>query len=88
MPGMERLCQRASHHLIVPEMTVAVEVDGRVVGGTTSLPNFNPRIRDINSQLFPFGFIHLLPQETNIKRNRIIFHNVFLNFRCMAWDCC
>ena len=47
-------------HLIVPELAVAAEIDGKVVGATFGLPDYNPRIREINGRLFPFGFIRLL----------------------------
>ena len=40
-------------HLIVPEMAVAAEVDGRVVGATFGLPDYNPRIKEINGRLVP-----------------------------------
>ena len=69
------------HYLIVPELAIAVEVDGRVVGATFGLPDFNPRIRDINGRLYPFGFIHLLRKKRDIKRIRLISTNVLPEFQ-------
>lgn len=68
-------------HLIVPEMAVAVEVDGRVVGATFGLPDFNPRVRRINGRLYPFGFIHLLRKKRDIKKIRIISTNVLPEYQ-------
>ncbi len=68
-------------YLIVPELAVAVEVDGRVVGATFALPDFNPRIRRINGRLFPFGFVHLLRRKRDIKKIRIISTNVLPEFQ-------
>lgn len=77
---MEHLA-KGLQHLIVPEMAVAVEVDGRVVGATFGLPDFNPRIRSINGRLFPFGFIRLLCKKQAIKRIRIISTNVLPEYQ-------
>ncbi len=68
-------------HLMVPELAIAVEVDGRVVGATFGLPDYNPRIRRIDGRLFPFGFIHLLRKKQNIKRIRVISTNVLPEFQ-------
>jgi len=77
---MEHLA-KGLQHLIVPEMAIAVEVDGRVVGATFGLPDFNPRIRDINGRLLPFGFIHLLRKKQAIKKIRIISTNVLPEYQ-------
>ena len=68
-------------YLIVPEMAVAVEIDGRVVGATFGLPDFNPRIRDIDGRLLPFGFVHLLRKKREIKKIRIISTNVLPEYQ-------
>ncbi|MEN6557774.1 MAG: GNAT family N-acetyltransferase, partial [Thermoguttaceae bacterium] len=77
---MEHLAKGLQHR-IVPELAIAVEVDGRVVGATFGLPDFNPRIRNINGRLFPFGFIHLLRKKQAIKRIRIISTNVLPEYQ-------
>ncbi|MCE5266859.1 MAG: GNAT family N-acetyltransferase, partial [Planctomycetaceae bacterium] len=71
-------------HVIVPEMTVAVEIDGRMVGACFGLPDYNPRIREIDGRLFPFGFIHLLRNRRAIKRIRVISTNVLPEFQRMG----
>jgi GNAT superfamily N-acetyltransferase len=72
-------------HLIVPEMAIAVEVDGRVVGATFGLPDYNPRIREINGRLLPFGFIRLLRKKKAIKKIRIISTNVLPEYQLQGF---
>jgi len=63
-------------HLIVPEMTSCAEVGGRAVAASFSLLDYNPRIRQIDGRLFPFGFFRLLTRKRQIKRIRVISTNV------------
>ena len=67
--------------IIVPEMTVCAEIDGRVVGAAFGLPDYNPRIKEIDGRLFPFGFIHLLRNRRAIKRIRLISTNVLPEYQ-------
>jgi GNAT superfamily N-acetyltransferase len=62
--------------LIVPEMTTVAEIDGQVVGATFALLDYNPRIKQIDGRLFPFGFIRLLWNKRKIKKIRVISTNV------------
>lgn len=62
--------------LIVPELASVAEVDGKMVGATFGLLNYNPRIKEINGRLFPFGFIKLLRNKRAIKQLRLISTNV------------
>ncbi len=63
-------------HLIVPELTSVAEVDGRPVAVAFGLLDYNPRIKQINGRLFPFGFMRLLTRRKQIKRIRLISTNV------------
>jgi GNAT superfamily N-acetyltransferase len=63
-------------HLIVPEMTTIAEIDGKVVGAVFALLDFNPRIKQIDGKLFPFGFLRLLWNRKGLKRIRLISTNV------------
>ena len=62
--------------LIVPEMTTVAEIDGRPVGVVFGLLDYNPRIKQINGRLFPFGFLRLLWNKKGIKKMRLISTNV------------
>jgi hypothetical protein len=72
---------RSMKHLIVPEMTTVAEVDGRPVGAQFGLLDYNPRIKQIDGRLFPFGFIRLLWNRKAIKRVRLISTNVIPEFQ-------
>lgn len=68
-------------HLIAPEMTGVVEVDGERVGVTFGMLDYNARIKQIDGRLFPFGFIRLLRNKKAIKRIRLISTNVVPEFQ-------
>lgn len=70
--------------LMVPELAIAVEIDNKVVGATFCLPDYNPRIKDIDGHLFPFGFLHLLRHKERIKKIRIISTNVLPEYQMMG----
>lgn len=67
---------RVLKHLIVPEMTAIAEIDGKPVGAQFGLLDYNPRIKQIDGRLFPFGFIRLLWNKKAIKRVRLVSTNV------------
>jgi hypothetical protein len=68
-------------HLIIPELTCVAEVDGKAIGAVFGMPDYNPRIKDIDGRLFPFGFLKLLSKKHNIKRVRLISTNVVPEFQ-------
>lgn len=68
-------------HLIIPELAVGAEVDGKLVGVSFCLPDYNPRIKRIDGSLFPFGFIRLLYNKRAIKNVRLISTNVLPEYQ-------
>lgn len=62
--------------MIVPDLALIAEADGKPVGAVFGLLDYNPRIKLIRGRLFPFGFIRLLRNRRAIKRMRIISANV------------
>jgi GNAT superfamily N-acetyltransferase len=68
-------------YLIVPEMTTVAEIDGRPVGAQFGLLDYNPRIKQIDGRLFPFGFLRLLWNRKAIKRVRLISTNVIPEYQ-------
>jgi len=72
---------KSLQHLIVPELAIIVEIDGRIVGVSFGLLDYNPRIREIDGRLFPFGFIHLLRNKSQIKKIRVISTNVLPEYQ-------
>ncbi len=72
---------KSLRHLIVPELTVIAEVDGRAIGAIFGLLDFNPRIKRIDGRLFPFGFLHLLRNRRQIRRVRLVSTNVLPEYQ-------
>ena len=78
-PMSEREIEHASaglRQLIVPELTAAAEVDGKMVGAVFGLLDYNPQIKQIDGRLFPFGFLRLLWNKRAIPRVRLVSTNV------------
>ena len=59
-------------HLILPDLALIAEVDGKPIGALFGLPDYNPRIREIDGRLFPFGIFKLLSraQVSEISRDQ------------------
>jgi GNAT superfamily N-acetyltransferase len=72
---------RGLRHLIVPELAIGAEVDGRLIGAVFCLPDYNPRIKQIDGRLFPFGFLRLLRKKNQIKKVRMISTNVLPEYQ-------
>ncbi|MDR3109953.1 MAG: hypothetical protein LBU65_09770 [Planctomycetaceae bacterium] len=71
-------------YLIIPELAVAVELDGKVVGAVFGMPDYNPRIKAINGSLFPFGFLRLIMNKRGIKNIRVISTNVLPEYQMLG----
>jgi len=67
--------------LLVPELAVGAEIDGRLVGAVLALPDYNPRIRQIDGRLFPFGFIRLLRKKQAIHKVRVMAVYILPEYR-------
>jgi len=70
-------------YLMEPELTCIAEVDGKPVGALFCLLDFNPRIKQMDGGLFPFGFLQLLFNRRAIKRARFLSTNVIPEYQ--AW---
>lgn len=70
--------------LIVPELTTAVELDGKVVGAAFALPDYNPRIKAVNGRITPWGLWKLLHRKQDIKKIRIISTNVLPEYQMLG----
>jgi GNAT superfamily N-acetyltransferase len=71
-------------HLLVPELALAAEIDGKMIGATLALPDYNPRIKAIDGRLFPFGFLRLLLGKGRIKKVRVLSANVVPEYQRMG----
>lgn len=68
-------------HLIVPELAIIAEIDGRPVGSTFGLLDYNPRVKQMDGRLFPFGFLKLLRRRKELKRVRLLSTNVLPEYQ-------
>ena len=67
--------------LLVPELVFAAEADGATVGVVIALPDYNPRIKEIDGRLFPFGFLRLLWNKRKVDRIRVIAINILPEYQ-------
>jgi GNAT superfamily N-acetyltransferase len=67
--------------LIIPELARVAEVDGRPVGAVFGLPDYNPRIKEIDGRLLPWGFLRLISPKRDLKRLRMISTNVLPEYQ-------
>jgi GNAT superfamily N-acetyltransferase len=68
-------------HLLIPDVTAAAEIDGRMVGAAFALPDYNPTIKAIDGRLLPWGFLRMLAQKRKIKRFRLLAANVLPEYQ-------
>ena len=54
-------------HLIIPELALFATVDGEPIGAVFGMPDYNPRIKQIDGRLFPFGFLTLLNKRKPVQ---------------------
>ena len=75
---------RVFRYVVIPELVVGAEIDGRLVGIALALPDYNPRIKQIDGRLLPFGFLRLLLGRRRIKKVRILAANVLPEYHLMG----
>ncbi len=62
----------ALQFLIVPQLSVFAEADGKPIGVVFGLLDYNPIIKKIDGRMFPFGFLRILWGRRKIKRIRLV----------------
>ena len=62
--------------VVVPEIALMVEKDGKPIGFSLSLPDVNQALIHTNGRLFPFGLLKLLWYSKRIDMVRIIILGV------------
>lgn len=67
--------------MIIPELTTIAEVDGKPIGVMFGLLDFNPRIKEIDGRLLPFGFLKLLRNRKALTKVRLISTNVLPEYQ-------
>ena len=66
--------------LIVPELTTFIEADGKVIGASVVLLDYNEVIKEIGGKLFPFGY-KLFTKRRKITKMRLISANVLPEYQ-------
>ena len=74
---------KALKRLIIPQLTVFAEAEGRTIGALFGLLDYNPRIKASDGRLFPFGFLRLLYNRRALNRLRVVSNNVVPEYQ--AW---
>ncbi len=87
-PAEVRQIAKGLRYLIVPELAIGAEVDGKLIGAVFGLPDYNVRIKKLNGRLFPFGFVRLLANKSAIKRIRLLSTNVIPEYQRMGVSLC
>ncbi len=55
-----------------PPLCLAVYYKGKAIGIAAVLPNYNPVVRKIKGNLFPFGWLSILSSKKRIKEGRAV----------------
>ena len=71
-------------YLIFPELTTAVELEGKMVGASFALPDFNPRIKEIGGRITPLRLFKLLRRKEDIKAIRVLSTNVLPEYQMLG----
>lgn len=72
---------KALKHLLLPELTTFIEVDGKPIGAGLGLMDYNQIIKKIDGKLLPFGFLHLLLGKRKLDRVRLMSTNVLPEYQ-------
>ena len=86
-PEIEFLAKEL-RHLIIPELTSFMLVDGKTVGATFGLLDYSPLIRSIKGRLFPFGFLRILFGRQRIRKSRCMSINVLPEYQKWGLGIC
>ncbi len=68
-------------HLIVPELAIVAEQEGRAIGVCFGLLDYNVPIRASDGRLFPLGWWRLFNARKHVKRLRVVSANVRPEFQ-------
>ena len=80
-PGEVKKQAAGMRRMIVPELTTMALIDGKPVGTMFGLLDYNPRIKEIDGRLLPFGFLKLLRNRKQLTKVRLISTNVLPEYQ-------
>jgi len=71
---------------IDPDFVLFAEADGKVVGASLTLPDFNVALKAAHGRLFPFGIFRLLAARRKIRFARVLSMGVVKEYRNRGID--
>jgi GNAT superfamily N-acetyltransferase len=75
------LSAREMKSILVPELVLLGEVQGRVVGFALALPDINQALKHAKGRLFPLGLLKILYHKRSIRSVRVIALGVLEEYR-------
>jgi GNAT superfamily N-acetyltransferase len=72
--------------IVDPSIVLIAEKEGRPVGFSVTLPDYNVLLKKMHGRLFPFGFLHLLFGRKSIRRVRTLLLGVVAEYRLSGID--
>ena len=72
--------------IVDPSIVLIAEKEGRPVGFSVTLPDYNVLLKRMNGRLFPFGFLHLLFGRRSIRSVRTLLLGVVAEHRLSGID--
>jgi len=70
--------------IIDPDLCFIVEIDGKAIGMSITLPDLNQAVKKTKGRLFPFGWIHLLFRKRHINRVRVFMLGIAQEYQHLA----
>ncbi|MGE0608904.1 MAG: GNAT family N-acetyltransferase [Pirellulales bacterium] len=80
-PGEVRHSAKLLRHLLIPELALSAQVEGKTVGCVMALPDYNVIIKHLNGRLFPFGLFRLLNHKRHTRMIRLVTINVLPEYQ-------
>ena len=71
-------------YLVIPELVVGAEIDGKLVGMVMACPTTTRGSNRSNGKLFPLGFLRLFLGRRKIKKVRVLAANVLPEYHLMG----
>jgi GNAT superfamily N-acetyltransferase len=72
--------------ILDPDLVFFVEIGGKIVGFSLTLPDVNQALKRVNGRLFPFGFMKLMYHFRRIDQVRVLLLGVAQGYRRMGID--
>ncbi len=72
--------------LVVPELTIFLEIEGKTAGFALVMPDYNLIIKDMNGKLFPFNFLKLMRWKGKVDWARILILGIVPEFQKKGLD--